>query len=53
MVWIWGRKKEIEAELRSDLYAMLTAHNIDSERLILSKNENCTDDFLNDLEYYL
>lgn len=43
LVWIWGRKSEISADLRADIYRMLEKENIDSERLILPKNQNCTD----------
>ncbi|CAG9862012.1 unnamed protein product [Phyllotreta striolata] len=53
MIWIWSRKKEIEASLRSELYAWLTKNNMDSERLILSKNDNCTDNVLSALDYYI
>ncbi|XP_072377634.1 apolipoprotein D-like [Diabrotica undecimpunctata] len=52
MVWIWGRKTEINAELRSDLYALLNTYEIDTDRLILSKNENCTDEVDEDLYEY-
>ncbi|XP_056636884.1 apolipoprotein D-like [Diorhabda sublineata] len=52
MIWIWGRKNEIDAELRSDLYALLNKYDIDTERLILSKSNNCTDEYYDDLDYY-
>ncbi|KAJ8917799.1 hypothetical protein NQ315_010705 [Exocentrus adspersus] len=44
LIWIWGRTREIGAELRSKIYDLLTQYHLDSERLILPKNHNCTDD---------
>nr|XP_023029793.1 apolipoprotein D-like [Leptinotarsa decemlineata] len=50
LIWIWGRKREIDVELRSELYRKLNNMQLDPERLVLSKTTNCTDseDFLND-----
>ncbi|KAJ8948185.1 hypothetical protein NQ318_010458 [Aromia moschata] len=42
-IWIWGRRTEIGAETRAEIYSLLDSYDIDSERLILSKNDNCTD----------
>nr|CAI5858845.1 unnamed protein product [Callosobruchus analis] len=44
LIWIWGRRKELNAEMRSDIYGLLAEYRLDSERLTLSKNANCTDD---------
>ncbi|CAH1986566.1 unnamed protein product [Acanthoscelides obtectus] len=44
LIWIWGRLKEMDAEMRSDIYGILAEYRLDSERLTLSKNANCTDD---------
>ncbi|XP_050304773.1 apolipoprotein D-like [Anthonomus grandis grandis] len=45
LVWVWARKKEIEAETRLDIYKILSKNHIDPERLTLPKNKNCTDDY--------
>ncbi|KAG5883362.1 hypothetical protein JTB14_000027 [Gonioctena quinquepunctata] len=51
MIWIWGRKHEIDAELRAEIYKMLANNHLDSERLILSKTTNCTDDYMDFMDY--
>jgi len=43
LLWIWGRQKEIDANLRANIYRMLDTWRLDTERLILPKNSNCTD----------
>ncbi|XP_060529411.1 apolipoprotein D-like [Cylas formicarius] len=45
LLWIWARKKEIEADLRVKIYEILAINNLDPERLTLPKNKNCTDDY--------
>ncbi|XP_066246233.1 apolipoprotein D-like [Euwallacea similis] len=45
LVWIWARKKEIDAELRAKIYQLLNKNHIDPERLTLPKNKNCTEDY--------
>ncbi|KAK5645298.1 hypothetical protein RI129_006598 [Pyrocoelia pectoralis] len=44
-VWIFGRKKEIDANLRMQIYELLKSKGIDSDRLVLPKNNNCTDEY--------
>lgn len=43
LIWIWGRQKELNVSFRSSIYNMLAEKHLDSERLILPKNSNCTD----------
>lgn len=43
LIWIWGRRKEFDAQLRSKIYGFLEDYHLDSERLTLSKNANCTE----------
>uniref|UniRef100_A0A1Y1LIV7 Lipocalin/cytosolic fatty-acid binding domain-containing protein n=1 Tax=Photinus pyralis TaxID=7054 RepID=A0A1Y1LIV7_PHOPY len=45
LVWIFARGKEIDAELRAKIYGFLKTKGIDSERLVLPKNNNCTDEY--------
>ncbi|KAJ2952495.1 hypothetical protein O0L34_g6813 [Tuta absoluta] len=42
-MWILGRSREIDATVRAQIYAILEELNLDSDRLIISKNNNCTD----------
>ncbi|KAJ8970800.1 hypothetical protein NQ317_015877 [Molorchus minor] len=43
LIWIWGRRQEINAKTRADIYSSLQEYSLDSERLILPKDDNCTD----------
>lgn len=43
MIWIWGRQTEIDAKTRAHVYRVLDDLRLDSERLILPKNGNCSD----------
>ncbi|RZC42970.1 Lipocalin and/or Triabin domain containing protein [Asbolus verrucosus] len=43
LIWIWGRQREINAHLRAKIYEKLEAIRLDSERLILPKNGNCSE----------
>jgi apolipoprotein D and lipocalin family protein len=43
LIWIWGRQREISANVRARIYAMLDEIRLDSERLILPKNANCSE----------
>ncbi|KAF7280055.1 apolipoprotein D-like [Rhynchophorus ferrugineus] len=45
LVWIWGRKKEINVEVRAKIYNILNGIGLDPERLTLPKNKNCTEDY--------
>lgn len=40
-LWILGRQREISVPLRAEIYGILTDLEIDSDRLIISKNNNC------------
>ncbi|KAF5298212.1 hypothetical protein FQA39_LY02636 [Lamprigera yunnana] len=44
-LWIFARDKEIDVGLRAKIYEFLKAKNIDSDRLLLPKNTNCTDEY--------
>ncbi|XP_063620848.1 apolipoprotein D-like [Cydia splendana] len=41
--WILGRRRELSAELRANIYALLQELRLDPDRLLLSKNSNCVD----------
>ncbi|XP_044733795.1 apolipoprotein D-like isoform X2 [Chrysoperla carnea] len=41
LVWILGRTREINANKRAEIYSVLAGFNIDSDRLVLSKNKDC------------
>lgn len=40
-VWVLGRTREISVSLRAQIYSVLNELGIDSDRLIISKNNNC------------
>ncbi|CAH2086863.1 unnamed protein product [Euphydryas editha] len=42
-MWVLGRERDIEAVLRAQIYAIIQELNLDPDRLILSKNNNCTE----------
>ncbi|XP_049866849.1 apolipoprotein D-like [Pectinophora gossypiella] len=42
-MWVLGRSREIEARVRAQIYAILEELQLDPDRLIISKNNNCTD----------
>lgn len=42
LVWIWGRSAEINVQLRAEIYETLEKLHIDTDRLILPRNQNCT-----------
>ncbi|KAF5306173.1 hypothetical protein FQR65_LT07449 [Abscondita terminalis] len=44
-IWIFGREKEIDVTLRAKIYERLKNRLIDSDRLVLPKNNNCTDEY--------
>ncbi|KAK4876020.1 hypothetical protein RN001_012442 [Aquatica leii] len=44
-VWIFGRDKEIDVTLRAKIYEFLKSKHIDSDRLVLPKNNNCTEEY--------
>ncbi|KAF2900655.1 hypothetical protein ILUMI_05534 [Ignelater luminosus] len=44
-VWILGREKEIDVTLRAKIYDFLKTRHIDSDRLVLPKNSNCTEEY--------
>lgn len=46
-VWILGRRRELDVSERSDIYDFLASRHIDSERLIISKNDNCSETIKN------
>ncbi|XP_026313969.1 apolipoprotein D-like [Hyposmocoma kahamanoa] len=41
-MWILGRSREIEASVRAHIYAIMEELKLDSDRLVISKNNNCT-----------
>ncbi|VVC96626.1 unnamed protein product [Leptidea sinapis] len=41
-IWLLGRKRDIEASLRAQIYGIMQDLNLDPDRLIISKNNNCT-----------
>ncbi|XP_060810792.1 apolipoprotein D isoform X2 [Amyelois transitella] len=41
-IWILGREREIQAELRAQIYALMMELRLDPDRLIISKNYNCS-----------
>lgn len=41
LVWVLGRTREIDALRRVELYGALAKLQIDTDRLIISKNQNC------------
>lgn len=41
-MWILGRTREIDATVRAHIYAIMEELKLDSDRLIISKNNNCT-----------
>ncbi|XP_045491462.1 apolipoprotein D-like [Colias croceus] len=41
-IWLLGRERDIDAILRAQIYAIMQELNLDSDRLIISKNNNCT-----------
>ncbi|KAM3961731.1 apolipoprotein D [Aphomia sociella] len=41
-IWILGRHREIEAPLRAQIYAIMQELQLDPDRLVISKNNNCT-----------
>uniref|UniRef100_A0A2A4J1R8 Lipocalin/cytosolic fatty-acid binding domain-containing protein n=1 Tax=Heliothis virescens TaxID=7102 RepID=A0A2A4J1R8_HELVI len=42
-IWVLGRRREIEAAVRAQIYAIMQELRLDPDRLIISKNNNCTD----------
>ncbi|XP_004921596.1 apolipoprotein D [Bombyx mori] len=42
-IWVLGRKQEIEADVRVQIYAIMQELRLDPDRLFISKNTNCTD----------
>ncbi|XP_021185371.3 apolipoprotein D [Helicoverpa armigera] len=42
-IWVLGRRREIEAPVRAQIYAIMQELRLDPDRLIISKNNNCTD----------
>ncbi|CAK1582206.1 unnamed protein product [Parnassius mnemosyne] len=46
-MWVLGRRREIEANVRAQIYAVLQQLGLDPDRLMLSKNSNCTDSYIN------
>lgn len=42
-VWIFGRERDLNVTMRTEIYNFLALRNIDSERLILPKKANCTE----------
>ncbi|XP_046965143.1 apolipoprotein D-like [Vanessa cardui] len=42
-MWVLGRQRDIEAGLRAQIYAIIQELRLDPDRLILSKNNNCTE----------
>lgn len=40
-LWVLGRAREISVPLRAEIYGILSELGIDSDRLIISKNNNC------------
>ncbi|XP_053625506.1 apolipoprotein D-like isoform X2 [Plodia interpunctella] len=42
-IWVLGRKREIPAELRAQIYALMAELRLDPDRLIISKNNNCSE----------
>ncbi|KPJ07980.1 Apolipoprotein D [Papilio machaon] len=42
-MWVLGRKREIDAQLRAYIYNLLNGFGLDPDRLILSKNNDCPD----------
>ncbi|KPJ00153.1 PREDICTED: apolipoprotein D-like [Papilio xuthus] len=42
-MWVLGRKREIDAQLRAYIYNLLNNFGMDADRLILSKNNDCPD----------
>ncbi|KAI8435347.1 hypothetical protein MSG28_003672 [Choristoneura fumiferana] len=46
-MWVLGRRRELGAALRARIYALLAALQLDPDRLLLSKNNNCTQPLIN------
>nr|QRM12808.1 apolipoprotein D 1 [Spodoptera exigua] len=46
-IWVLGRRREIEAPVRAQIYAIMEELRLDPDRLIISKNNNCTNFFDN------
>ncbi|XP_059061791.1 apolipoprotein D-like [Achroia grisella] len=46
-IWVLGRHREIEAALRAQIYASMVKMRLDPDRLVISKNNNCTHRSLN------
>ncbi|CAH2074672.1 unnamed protein product, partial [Iphiclides podalirius] len=46
-MWVFGRRREIDAHVRAQIYAVLQDLDLDPDRLILSKNNNCTEAYNN------
>ncbi|KAL4714070.1 hypothetical protein ACJJTC_008424 [Scirpophaga incertulas] len=42
-MWVLGREREISAPLRARIYMLMQELRLDPDRLIISKNTNCTD----------
>ncbi|CAH0406692.1 unnamed protein product [Chilo suppressalis] len=42
-MWVLGRTREIDAALRAQIYELMLELRLDPDRLIISKNNNCTD----------
>lgn len=40
-IWLLGRGKDYELEIRAKIYDSLTQLGLDSDRLIVSKNKEC------------
>ena len=43
LIWIWGRQRELSADRRIQVYKSLDDVRLDSERLILPRNGNCSE----------
>ncbi|XP_047505365.1 apolipoprotein D-like [Pieris napi] len=50
-IWVLGREREIDATLRAQIYAIMQELNLDPDRLIISKNNNCTSAPYSDTHY--
>ncbi|CAG9783415.1 unnamed protein product [Diatraea saccharalis] len=42
-MWVLGRTREIPAPLRAQIYSIMLELRLDPDRLIISKNNNCTE----------
>ncbi|CAB3234711.1 unnamed protein product [Arctia plantaginis] len=49
-IWVLGRRREIDASVRAQIYAIMEELHLDPDRLIISKNTNCTKDQTNTIK---